>query len=453
MKCKNCGAELTCENARYMCSYCNSSFPKEELMPLTPQSKEFKIVGGVLLAYLGTEAPKIESEASRLAKDHLNQAIAEEKRQKRRKQNIAMIISFVMMLLGLGAILTIVLYSYGIPSSKYDYAMDLKEKGMYTEAIAAFEELGDYKDSKLQIKKCNKALIDGEYNAAIELYNSGKYAEAIAAFEELGNYKDSKLQIEKARKDEKYDAALSLYSNGNCIEAIAALEELGDYKDSAAKISEIKASPEYENYLLKIAKVGDTIFFGSYEQNNNISDGKEKIEWKILAKEGTKILVVSKCALDCQKFNSSLENVTWETCSLRTWLNGTFYNTAFSSAEKAKIVKTTVEANKNPNYNTNPGKSTVDNVFLLSITEANKYFLPDTASKCLPTAYAIAQGAYTSDKYTLDGQATTWWWLRSPGGTQNAAASVYSYGPVDCKGDKVNRDAAVRPALWISFDS
>ena len=34
--------------------------------------------------------------------------------------------------------------------------------------------------------------------------------------------------------------------------------------------------------------VGDTIFFGEYEQDNNLSNGKEEIEWIVLAKENNK---------------------------------------------------------------------------------------------------------------------------------------------------------------------
>lgn len=56
MKCNNCGAELIFNNKNFTCKYCGSTFFKEELLPLTLQNKEFKIVGGVLLAYFGNQA-------------------------------------------------------------------------------------------------------------------------------------------------------------------------------------------------------------------------------------------------------------------------------------------------------------------------------------------------------------------------------------------------------------
>lgn len=112
------------------------------------------------------------------------------------------------------------------------------------------------------------------------------------------------------------------------------------------------------------------------------------MEWLVLAKEGNKVLVISKYALDCQPYNTSFTSVTWETCSLRKWLNGTFINNAFSAEEQAMIPTVTVSADKNPDYSTDPGNATQDKVFLLSITEANQYFTSDEARKCGTTEYA-----------------------------------------------------------------
>ena len=136
-------------------------------------------------------------------------------------------------------------------------------------------------------------------------------------------------------------------------------------------------------------------------------------------------------------------------------MNGTFLNKAFNAEEQAQIQNTTVSADKNPEYNTNPGNATTDKVFLLSINEVEKYFNSDEARKCAPTAYAKAQGAYTSDSYkTASGAATCWWWLRSPGFNQNYAADVSTGGSVYYGGDRVHSEyGAVRPALWINLDS
>ena len=193
--------------------------------------------------------------------------------------------------------------------------------------------------------------------------------------------------------------------------------------------------------------VGDVYRFGSYEQDGNTSNGGEGINWLVLAKEGDRILVISKYGLDYQQYDSTSTIATWETCSLRKWLNGEFLNAAFSEGERSMIPSRTVSADKNPNYRTSPGNSTTDQVFLLSITEAKKYFNNESALQCQGTAYCYAQGAYKS------GNGNCWWWLRSPGDYIDKAACVNHFGGVDAFGFDMSGRDAVRPALWINLGS
>lgn len=208
-----------------------------------------------------------------------------------------------------------------------------------------------------------------------------------------------------------------------------------------------------------LAEKGAYLYFGAYEQDNDISNGKEDIAWIVLEKENDKILVISDKALDCQPYNIAWgEDAKWENCSFRKWLNKTFLNDAFSFAEQTMIADTNVSADKNPKFGTDSGNNTTDKVFLLSINEVNRYFDSDGAKKCVPTAYAIANGAWTwntyTKGYTKGVAATCWWWLRSPGYNQNCAAYVYSDGSVDYYGSTLRIDGVgVRPALWINLDS
>ena len=197
-------------------------------------------------------------------------------------------------------------------------------------------------------------------------------------------------------------------------------------------------------------QVGEYITFGSYEQDNDTSNGKEEIEWLVLDKQGDKILVISRYALDCKRYNEELTYVTWEGCTLRGWLNDEFINSAFTSSERARIPTVTVTADENPDYDTDPGNDTQDKVFLLSIAEANEYFDSDAARECKATDYAIAQGAYV---YEFDGyEGNCWWWLCSPGLNQSYAANGNSDGSVHELGIYVDSSyAAVRPALWINL--
>ena len=291
-----------------------------------------------------------------------------------------------------------------IPGIKYNNAIALMDAGQYEEAIDGFKALDGYKDSVNKINECNTAILDIEYNNAIALIDAGNTVEAYEAFIALDGYKDSS------------DKASSIYH-------------------------------KYTLEKLKVAKTGDYVFFGAYEQDNNTSNGKEYIEWLVLDIKDGKALLISKYALDCKQYNTSCTGITWETCSLRQWLNKDFINTAFSATEQAMIPTVTVSADKNPVYSTNPGNATQDKVFLLSITEANKYFSSASARACQPTAYAVANGAYKNS-------GNCWWWLRSPGRSQGTAAYVDSAGGVSVRGYVVNRsNFAVRPALWINLNS
>ena len=199
--------------------------------------------------------------------------------------------------------------------------------------------------------------------------------------------------------------------------------------------------------LQKQCKVGNTVKFGVYQQNGT---GKEAIEWQVLDIKDGKALVISKYGLDCKPYNTSRTNVTWETCTLRKWLNDEFLSTVFSATEKAIIRTETVSAEKNPKYQTNPGKTTQDKIFLLSIAEAQKYFSNNDERKCKVTVFAKSNGALSiSDRIG-------WWWLRSPGDDQRSAACVHSDGNVregGIVGNLVdNARNAVRPAMWLDLD-
>ena len=202
-------------------------------------------------------------------------------------------------------------------------------------------------------------------------------------------------------------------------------------------------------------EIGQNITFGSYEQDNNTENGKEEIEWIVLdVQSNGRALVISKYALDCQKYNSTLSNVTWETCSLRQWLNNDFLNAAFSDEEKAKIPTVTVSVDKNLHIDTDPGNATQDKIFLLSSGEVfSEYFnnVNENAGQCEATDYAKSQGATSSKLDDFIGK--TLWWLRSPGKEQNFAATALLNGGINSDGAEVNRNYAVRPAMWIDLSA
>ncbi len=242
----------------------------------------------------------------------------------------------------------------------------------------------------------------------------------------------------------KYHKAETLMESKKYYEAENAFRKLNGYKDSYKN-----AEKSRFNYLMsniKNANIGDYVVFGVYEQDNNIENGKEDIEWLVLDENDGKKLLISKYALDCQKYKTVYSDVTWETCELRKWLNNDFISSAFSADEMTIIPTVTVSAEKNPTYSTKPGNATRDQVFLLSLTEADKYFTSNSTRECKPTAYAVANGA--SERYNDNCR----WWLRSPGSNRTRATCVNDVGDVFEFGDFVNSaNRAVRPALWIEI--
>ncbi len=337
-----------------------------------------------------------------------------------------------------------------------------------TYAVKIFESVRGYKDADILIDTCKRKIGEIKAKEEAERLEKERNAEIARKKAERIAKRNKKIAIITTPivcaiiafivvlntviiPNGKYNKAVVLMSEGKYEEAIATFESIGGdgYKDSADQIKRCN------QLTLTNPQVGDYVWFGSYEQDNDTSNGKEEIEWLVLAKEGNKILVVSKYALDCRQYNTSSTNVTWETCTLRKWLNNDFINAAFSADEKAMIPTVTVSADKNPGYSIYPGNSTSDNIFLLSITEAEKHFSDDDARMCAPTAYAIAQGAWANDNdKTASGETTCWWWLRSPGNNQSSAAAVYSDGAVNRRGLSVYNDRfAVRPALWITISS
>lgn len=188
----------------------------------------------------------------------------------------------------------------------------------------------------------------------------------------------------------------------------------------------------------------------------------ERIKWRVLNNDGSTLFVVADKGLDCKDYNKENTSITWENCTVRDWLNATFYHTAFSSAEQGAIVPQTVVNEDAPYYDTEGGNNTEDKVYLLSIGEVRNPsygFCKDddiySVSRWMqPSNYAHAMGTYICSSSSTGGNANCWWWLRSPGRRTDIAATVSHYGYVHRDGSTVfgNVDA-VAPALHINLSS
>ena len=333
---------------------------------------------------------------------------------------------------------------------------------MYGEAIEPYEyaimrlkTIRDWKDSEEKIEECYAKIRD------IKDKNQEVKAEEDKAQE------DHKIQVEAKKKKDakqgmiiilivvaiviagliwgvlalvklftvtiptnKYENAMNLISQGEYVESYEILIKLKDFKDSKEQVEAIQVK-RYKQIVSR-GEVGQLVDLGTYQG--------EGITWIIMDKDGDKVLLLSKYGLETLPYNESDENITWEECSLRTWLNGEFYNDAFEKWEKDLILTSTVTADKNPNHmDVNPGNDTQDNIFLLSVIEVEKYF-GDGSTRMYGTAY-LREKLGKSQKQYID------WWTRTPGYKSNLAVNVGSWGyagmDVDWEG------YGVRPAMWI----
>ena len=208
----------------------------------------------------------------------------------------------------------------------------------------------------------------------------------------------------------------------------------------------------------------DCVYFGTYWQNDTNRDGvadqndaKEPIKWRVLQVDGDDVFLMSDKNLDCQKYNNNEVDVTWETCSLRTWLYSDFYRKAFSTAEQNAIKVTTVENDKNEVYGTSGGRATEDKVYIPSIKEISntKYGFDGVYSNRSNTR-AVKNTVYTAQRCKTKEYGA--WWLRTPGANRQQAALVdgwgYVYGGKEYSGLSVSKEfLVVCPVMHISISS
>lgn len=265
-----------------------------------------------------------------------------------------------------------------------------------------------------------------------------------------------------------------LLSEGKTIEAIRELIKIPQYDEYAPAKDMIQSNPDLaaiikarEEKLVPFRTPGSTVAFGTYEQDRSTKNGQEPIEWIVLEyiEKDDKVLLISRYGLDAMPYNGEKDAETnWEACSLRSELNGTFLNDAFTAEEQAAILTTEVDNSSAQGFSgweTDGGNNTQDKVFLLSCTEAKQYFgiddgVENTEARISATAYANQRGGAKAAKAgkgkTAEGKQAVWWWLRSPGATQNSAANVMNDGSLGNFEANMNQ-GVVRPAIWLDLNA
>lgn len=212
---------------------------------------------------------------------------------------------------------------------------------------------------------------------------------------------------------------------------------------------------------------------GGAEKNYISSNGYEKdvtywfeysaVEWRVLDYSNGEVLLNTVKCIDSQAMINTVfkdgmtyyaddEKINysnnWETSDIRAWLNGEFLTGAFTAAEQAKIVAKTLD-NVNTGYSatskyTAEQNATQDKIYLLSyadilnadygypvdkVTGAGHESILDLTVCKTGTDYADCQGLRTSaQSQNADGEACSWWMLRSAGGASFSVCGVNKYG-------------------------
>lgn len=168
----------------------------------------------------------------------------------------------------------------------------------------------------------------------------------------------------------------------------------------------------------------------------------EPVKWKVLEVSDDDIFVMAEQTLDCQKYDSSkYSSVTWETSTLRKWLNEQFIGQAFSAEEQKLIKQTNVTNPRNSVYSIDGGKNTTDQIYILSEEEVQnaKYGFCQISNGFSQTRnpavsdYSYSKGTHYSEFAADSREKGSYWWIRTPGQSLSRAATVFN-GKLDMEG-------------------
>lgn len=318
-------------------------------------------------------------------------------------------------------------------NEKYQAAAALAAKAdsvdTYNEAIEAFVKIRTYRDSDERINTLVERRDRVEVQIKKERARKAKKITLISIASIVAVAVLAVLTVNVFIPMTKYNAAKNLYKNGQFDEAIVAFEAMDGYKDSAEMIEQCKQGETDLAYEKAKALLSDKKYEEAKTAFNALNGYKDSKE---LIKECDEGIRADKY-VEAKKL---YEAGNYEKAS-----------SAFGALGDYK---------DNPLCNTSQGNHTKDKVFLLSIRETRLYFerMEEGTGKCVPTAFAKAQGANASVGHATGGQSTCNWWLRSIGGDSSHASFFEADGEtVSCGGDFVNADGgAVRPAMWIDLD-
>ena len=185
--------------------------------------------------------------------------------------------------------------------------------------------------------------------------------------------------------------------------------------------------------------------FGKYEQDNDIENGSEDIEWIIIDENETTYKLLSRYVLDKKLFHDCADlkmEVTWEESSLRKFLNEDFINIAFGDDEKKRIVEVFNINENDTRYGIAMDNATIDKCYLLNYVESNRYLPIPEYRICKATDYAKSSGVYTDKTGRCN------YYLRSISNLNWNVAGINLYGEYVSLNNTSGADG-IRPVINI----
>lgn len=236
------------------------------------------------------------------------------------------------------------------------------------------------------------------------------------------------------REDNGSFPYLLMVSPGNCAQIKQEITgELEENQGSVAPDDGLNGQP----VITATPKAGDTFVMGWYEQDNDFTNGRERIEWTVLNVNEKKdeMLVISSLALDCILYHPSRIVVKWEDSAIRSWLNFDFAMTSLSSEELACIIPQKVAG-------------VMDTVTMLDANQIKKYKLDKDG--CLVSEYA----ANKDKPVNVAENGRGCWWVREDKTRKGGWTSfVGRHGKVYQKNYTTSSDNGVRPAMTLSISA
>lgn len=368
--------------------------------------------------------------------------------------------------------------SYGTTTQSYQAKAIKNEKNIFntikidgisplfasnkTLSITIFNDYGSYSlgkinTSEIESLRYNKA----PYSESLALIKDGKYQDALKVLEAFkksdsdsfyfydcdGVVEDcieALAEMEKNRNESIYQEALAAYLNGNYAEALTLFEKCSKgYEDSDSAIIECRK-------MIGLHYPGEVITLGR--------DKKGKpVEWIILGIKEEAALVISKNLLFEKSYNDKDVAVTWETCSLRKYLNDNsssgFLGSYFTEAEKKKIIVSTIVNEDNPEYGTPGGNETKDSIFVLSLNEACEYANNIETTNSWEDCWWTRTPGFDSEYVVICASPHVYYLLEGLAG--NTVFRSISGNAFALKGTRVNNNAYpifVRPAMRVNLD-